>query len=211
MHSRKGIGNGRNDLLELVVVNSYPSTEICALEDLHRHVNGAEKHAVVVLGAPEDSPDYALQGAVGGVIDDGDDALGCCGDAPALVIQHEAGRRLGHGGGPGATSEPPHLILLVVVLVVVVVQRRGSGRTAGGPVDPLVVPGRGARAGAVLLLLLLAGRRGADGDGAARDMGQGRLGPLLAQEDHRGHESGSRHFALPLEEAEEKIRGGLDG
>ena len=33
------------------------------------HVNWAEKHAVVVLRAPEDSPDYALQGAVVGVVD----------------------------------------------------------------------------------------------------------------------------------------------
>jgi len=167
MHSCKGIGNRRNDLLELVVVNSYPATEICALEDLHRHVNWAEKHAVVVLRAPEDSPDYALQGAVVGVVDDGDDALGCCSDAPALVVKHEAGRRLGHGGGPGAPSEPPLLLLLLVVVVV----QRGPRRTAGGPgrrIDPLA-PGRGA-------LLALAGRRGADGDGAAREKGQGRLG-----------------------------------
>ena len=71
---------------------SYPATEICALEDLHRpvresvtwvsamsmstkkrvchlHVNWAEKHAVVVLRAPEYSPDYALQWAVVGVVD----------------------------------------------------------------------------------------------------------------------------------------------
>ena len=90
---------------------------------------------------------------------DGDDALGCCSDAPALVVKHEAGRRLGHGGGPGAPSEPP--LLLVVV-------QRGPRRTAGGPgrrIDPLA-PGRGA-------LLALAGRRGADGDGAAREKGQG--------------------------------------
>lgn len=33
------------------------------------HVNGAEQHAVVVLRAPEYSPDYALQGAVVGVVD----------------------------------------------------------------------------------------------------------------------------------------------
>jgi len=157
-------------LLELVVINSNPATEICALEDLHRHVHWAEKHAVVVLRAPEDSPDYALQGAVVGVVDDGDDALGCCGDAPALVVKHETGRRLGHGGGPGAPSEPPLLLLLLVVVVV----QRGPRRTAGGPgkrIDPLA-PGRGA-----LLVLALAGRGGADGDGdgaaAAREKGQG--------------------------------------
>lgn len=75
---------------------SYPATEICAPENLHRpgrvslgvcheyewqwtmvrkcgrgalHVNGAEKQAVVVLRAPEYSSDNALQGAVAGVVD----------------------------------------------------------------------------------------------------------------------------------------------
>jgi hypothetical protein len=61
----------------------------------------------------------------------------------------------------------------------------------------------------MFLLLLLAGRGGADdGDGAARCKGQGRLGPLLAvaaQEDRRGHES-RRHFvAQPLEQGEERM------
>jgi hypothetical protein len=145
---------------------------------------------------------------------DGDDALGCCGDAPALVIQHEAGRWLGHGGGPGAPSEPPLLPVIIAAVVFILVQR-DPGRTARGSGG--LVPARGPWAGAVLLLLLLLS--GADGESAAAQ-GQRGLGgvdkyqlllPTRAQED-QGHGCGRRrHFVLAgSRKAWQRMDGGMD-